>query len=72
MVCADQAVVLSALYVSLIVATCTALLSVVFGLPAALALSRGRFSGRDALNAILLSPLSCRRWSPASRFISTR
>ncbi len=46
-----------ALYVSVIVATCTALLSVMLGLPAALALSRGRFPGRDALNSILLSPL---------------
>ncbi len=47
----------TALYVSLIVASSTALLSVAFGLPAALALSRGRFFGRDALNSILLSPL---------------
>lgn len=46
-----------ALYVSLIVASSTALISVVLGLPAALALSRGRFAGRDALNSILLSPL---------------
>lgn len=45
------------LYVSLIVAGTTALLSVLLGLPAALALSRGRFPGRDALNSILLSPL---------------
>lgn len=46
-----------ALYVSLIVATSTALLSIVFAIPAVLALSRGRFAGRDALNALLLSPL---------------
>ena len=46
-----------ALEVSLIVAGATALLSVVLGLPAALALSRGRFPGRDVLNAVLLSPL---------------
>lgn len=46
-----------ALDVSLIVAGATALLSVMLGLPAALALSRGRFLGRDTLNAVLLSPL---------------
>ncbi len=46
-----------ALYVSLIVASCTALLSVIFGVPAALALNRGRFPGRSALNSLLLSPL---------------
>jgi putative spermidine/putrescine transport system permease protein len=46
-----------ALVVSLIVAGATALISVMLGLPAALALSRGRFPGRDALNAVLLSPL---------------
>lgn len=46
-----------ALEVSLIVASATALLSVLIGLPAALALSRGRFPGRDAINAVLLSPL---------------
>jgi putative spermidine/putrescine transport system permease protein len=45
------------LYVSLIVATSTALLSIVFGVPAVLALSRGSFPGRDALNSVLLSPL---------------
>ena len=48
---------LEALDVSLIVAGVTALLSVALGLPAALALSRGRFPGRDVLNSILLSPL---------------
>jgi putative spermidine/putrescine transport system permease protein len=46
-----------ALVVSLIVAGATALISVMLGLPAALALSRGRFRGRDILNAVLLSPL---------------
>jgi putative spermidine/putrescine transport system permease protein len=45
------------LYVSLIVATSTALLSIAFGIPAVLALSRGNFPARDALNSILLSPL---------------
>ena len=48
---------IDATYVSLIVALGTAVLSVVFGVPAALALSRGNFAGRDALGAILLSPL---------------
>lgn len=47
----------SALYVSLIVATCTTLLAILVGVPAALALARGRFAGRDVLNAIVLSPL---------------
>jgi len=46
-----------ALYVSLIVATSTALLSIAFGIPAVLALSRGSFPARDALNSMLLSPL---------------
>jgi putative spermidine/putrescine transport system permease protein len=48
---------LDGLYVSLIVATSTAILSVVFGIPAALGLSRGRFPGRDALSSLFLSPL---------------
>jgi putative spermidine/putrescine transport system permease protein len=45
------------LLVSLIVATATALLSITFGVPAALALSRGRFPGKSLLNALCLSPL---------------
>lgn len=48
---------LDALYVSLIVAAGTTFLSVMFGVPAALALSRGQFPGRDALNSLFLSPL---------------
>ena len=48
---------LNALYVSLVVAAGTTCLSVMFGVPAALALSRGRFPGRDALNSLFLSPL---------------
>jgi putative spermidine/putrescine transport system permease protein len=48
---------LDALYVSLIVASGTTFLSVIFGVPAALALSRGRFPGRDGLNSLFLSPL---------------
>jgi putative spermidine/putrescine transport system permease protein len=48
---------LDALEVSLITATITALVSIVLGVPAALALSRGRFPGRTALNSLCLSPL---------------
>lgn len=48
---------LSAVYVSLAVAVVTAVMSVVFGVPAALALARGRYVGRDALNSLCLSPL---------------
>ena len=43
--------------VSLGVATSTTLLSVVLGLPAGLALCRGRFPGRAMIGAICLSPL---------------
>lgn len=46
-----------ALTTSLIVATITVVIAVVVGVPGALALARGRFPGRDALNAICLSPL---------------
>jgi putative spermidine/putrescine transport system permease protein len=46
-----------ALYVSLIVGTITSALSVLVGVPGALALARGRFPGRDLLNAVALSPL---------------
>lgn len=46
-----------ALYVSLIVAVLTVAIAVLVGVPGALALSRGRFPGRDALNAACLSPL---------------
>lgn len=48
---------IDALYVSLIVASATALLSIMVGLPAAIGLSRGRFPGRDIVNSVLLSPL---------------
>lgn len=47
----------SALYVSLIVGTQTAVIATLVGVPAALALARGRFPGRDFLSAICLSPL---------------
>jgi putative spermidine/putrescine transport system permease protein len=46
-----------ALYVSLVVATITVIVAVLIGVPGALALSRGRFPGRDLLNAVCLSPL---------------
>jgi putative spermidine/putrescine transport system permease protein len=46
-----------ALTVSLVVATITVMIAVLVGVPGALALARGRFPGRDALNAICLSPL---------------
>jgi len=39
------------------VATITVLISVLTGVPGALAIARGRFAGRDALNTICLSPL---------------
>jgi putative spermidine/putrescine transport system permease protein len=45
------------LAVSLIVAALTALIAVLVGVPGALALARGDFSGRDTLNALCLSPL---------------
>lgn len=48
---------LQAAYVSLFVATATALLSIVVGVPGALALARGRYLGRDLLNSLCLSPL---------------
>src|SRR6185503_12023424 len=46
-----------ALIVSLQVASITVVVAVLVGVPGALALARGRFPGRDALNAICLSPL---------------
>jgi putative spermidine/putrescine transport system permease protein len=46
-----------AVYVSLIVGSITSVLAVLVGLPGALALVRGRFPGRDLLNAVALSPL---------------
>ncbi len=48
---------LDAVYVSLVVAVSTAGLSMVVGVPGALALARGRYPGRDVLNAVCLSPL---------------
>lgn len=48
---------LHAAYVSLVVAVATALLSIVIGVPGALALARGRYLGRDALSSFCLSPL---------------
>jgi putative spermidine/putrescine transport system permease protein len=46
-----------ALYVSLIVASITVVIAVLVGVPAAIALARGDFPGRDTLNALCLSPL---------------
>jgi putative spermidine/putrescine transport system permease protein len=46
-----------ALVVSLFTATITVVIALGVGIPGALALARGRFPGRDALNAICLSPL---------------
>jgi putative spermidine/putrescine transport system permease protein len=45
------------LWVSLTVATITVVIAVLVGVPAALALARGDFPGRDSLNALYLSPL---------------
>ncbi len=47
----------NALLVSLKVASITVAIAVVAGVPGALALARGRFPGRDLLNAACLSPL---------------
>lgn len=46
-----------AVLVSLVVAALTVAIAVVVGVPGALALARGRFPGRDVLNALCLSPL---------------
>lgn len=48
---------LSSLWLSARVATLTASLSIVIGVPAALALGRYSFPGREAVNAFLLSPI---------------
>ncbi len=48
---------INSLIVSLIVASCTAFFSVLLGVPAALALSRGRYQGKALLNSFCLSPL---------------
>jgi len=49
--------VLAALGNSLVAATATVILTTLLNLPAAYALSRNRFRGRDALLAVLMSPL---------------
>jgi putative spermidine/putrescine transport system permease protein len=46
-----------ALYVSLVVASITVVIAVLVGVPGALALARGQFAGKDAFNALCLSPL---------------
>jgi len=48
---------IDALQVSLIVAAATTVLATAFGVPAALALARGRYPGRTLLNSLCLSPL---------------
>jgi putative spermidine/putrescine transport system permease protein len=47
----------NALLVSLKVASITVVVAILVGVPGALALARGRFPGRDILNAACLSPL---------------
>ncbi len=47
----------SALYVSLTVATISSLIACIVGTPAAIALARGHFLGREFLNTVCLSPL---------------
>lgn len=48
---------LSALWLSVQIASVVTLISLVIGVPAALALAKGRFSGRDALTNFFLAPL---------------
>lgn len=45
------------LYISVLVASLTSIISIIIGVPGALSLSRGRFPGRAALNAMCISPL---------------
>jgi putative spermidine/putrescine transport system permease protein len=49
---------IKSLYLSLAVAGLATLISVILGVPAALALSRGQFPGKGVVNAICLSPLT--------------
>ena len=49
--------VVSSLWTSLVIAASTTLITVVIGTAAALALAKGRFPGRDALQSAFLSPL---------------
>ena len=53
----SQDEVVSSLWTSLILATSTTLITAVVGTAAALALAKGRFPGRDTLQATFLSPL---------------
>jgi putative spermidine/putrescine transport system permease protein len=48
---------LDAFRTSLLIATASSVLALVFATPAAIAIARYQFAGRDALNALLLSPL---------------
>lgn len=48
---------LAALWLSVRIAAVVSLLSLAIGVPAALALAKGRFAGKDALNGFFLAPL---------------
>lgn len=54
---AGHAPLLSALWLSVQVASVVTLLSLVVGVPAALALAKGEFRGKEALNGFFLAPL---------------
>ncbi len=46
-----------AFWTSLVIATLSSVIALVFAVPAAIAIARYRFPGRDALNALFMSPL---------------
>jgi putative spermidine/putrescine transport system permease protein len=54
---ASNAPLLAALRLSITIATVVALLSLAIGVPAALALSKGRFRGRETVRAVFFAPL---------------
>jgi putative spermidine/putrescine transport system permease protein len=54
---ASNAPLLAALRLSITIATVVALLSLAIGVPAALALSKARFRGRETVRAVFLAPL---------------
>ena len=53
----EDSVLIEAFNVSLVVAAIATVLSILIGLPAAIAINRYRFPGRDLISAFLLSPL---------------
>ena len=53
----DHRQLMAGLRLSLIVATIVTILSLLLGLPAALALSKGDFRGREAMKAFFLAPM---------------